>query len=53
MIALGGPMKKADVHLRLPVAVHKGLTKAAEKNRRPVTLEILVRLEESLARSKP
>ena len=40
----------ANVHLRLPIAVHEAVRKEAEKNRRPITAEILVRVEESLAR---
>ncbi len=44
-------MKKqstVDFHLRVPKKIHEALARAAEKNRRPVTSEILVRLEATL-----
>lgn len=41
-----------DVHLRLPAKIHKKIVQAAAKNRRPITSEILVRLEKTLAGGK-
>ena len=42
----------ANVHLRLPLKVHEAISRAAEKNRRPITSEILVRVEATLAQDK-
>ncbi|WP_043530489.1 Arc family DNA-binding protein [Litchfieldella xinjiangensis] len=45
-------MKESDVqlNLRVPTVVRDSIAQAAKKNRRSVTAEVIVRLEESLAR---
>ena len=44
--------KAGDVHVRMPPALHALVAKEAEKNRRPINSEIVVRLEASFVVKK-